>query len=394
MYDSGLTSAKSRRNAAKQAFIGFVADAETADVIRTAFTPAFPLGIPLHRATFREALTALRGVATPETVLIDLSGEDQPLTAMVDLEAAVDPGTRVLALGHRRDVGFYRSLTRSLGVKEYLAKPVTAEAVARDFLPWALGTPPSQDTLRGGTIIAVSGVQGGIGTTTIACNLAWLIGAQMRRHTILVDTDLQMGTTALMLGSLPSSGLRTALEAPDRIDPLLIERAAQSVAERLHVLAAEEPLTEKWSYIPGAAAALEATLRQRYNFIIVDIALRPLRFAAEMQSLAHHLILVINPTAISIRNAKRRLAMTIDSGHSFHPILVLNRTTRSDTLSRTKIEQELGLKVTATIPDLPRQASHAANFGEILAIKHSKFRTSIMTLAHAVGAVADGEAVS
>jgi pilus assembly protein CpaE len=381
-----------RHDIVRQNFIGFAADSETLEMIRTALAPSFPLGLVLHRANFREAINVLRNIATPETVLIDLSGEEQPLTAMVDLEAVVDPGTRLLALGSRRDVGFYRSLTRSLGVKEYLPKPVTAEIIARDFLPWALGLPPKQDAQRGGTIITVSGTRGGIGASTIAVNLAWVIGAELRRHTILLDTDLHTGSAALMLGSQPSSGLRTALEAPDRIDPLLIERAAQPVAERLHVLAAEEPLTEKWSYAPGAAAAMEATLRQRYNFIIVDIPLRPFGFASEMQAIAHHAIFVLDPSLIAARNLKYRLAAPMDPTRNFRPILVVNHTGRSQRSSKSVLEKEVGLSITSMLPDLPQQALKSANFGEILAVKNKKFRSEIVAIAHAVGAMADGDA--
>jgi pilus assembly protein CpaE len=383
-----------RHDVTRQGFIGFINDTETMEAVRTALTSSFPLGLILHRANFREALDTLRNIATPETILIDLSGEEQPLTAMVDLEAAVDPGTRVLALGSRRDVGFYRSLTRSLGVKEYLPKPVTPEIVARDFLPWALGLAPKQDTPRGGTIITVSGIRGGIGSSTVAINLAWIIGAELRRHTIVLDTNLHTGSASLMLSSTPSSGLRTALEAPDRIDPLLIERAAQPVAERLHVLAAEEPLTEKWNYMPGAAAAMEVTLRQRYNFIIADIPLRPLRFASEMQAIAHHTVLVTDSTMLAVRNAKRRLAELNNPMRNFHPILVVNNIGRTSGLSKSEVEKELGIKVTAMIPDLPNEALKAAIFGEILATKSKKFRSAIIEVAYAVGATADGEVIS
>ncbi len=382
-----------RRDVQKQGFMGFISDHETMEAVRIALAPSFPLGIILHRSTFREALKTLKDISTPETILIDLSGEEQPLTAMVDLEAVVDPGTRVLALGSRRDVGFYRSLTRSLGVKEYLPKPMTPEIVARYFLPWALGLAPKLDAPRGGTIIAVNGVRGGIGSSTIAMNLAWIIGAELRRHTIVLDTNLHTGSAALMLCSTPSSGLRTALEAPDRIDPLLIERAAQPVAERLHVLAAEEPLSEKWNYMPGAAAAMEATLRQRYNFIIADIPLRPLRFSSEIQALAHHSIYVMDATRISIQNVKRHLVSSNDPTHKFHPILVVNNIGKSNNLSKQEIEKETGVAVTAIVSDASRDAMRSANFGEMLVTKNRKFRSEITTIAYAVGASADGEAI-
>ena len=60
----------------------------------------------------------------------------------------------------------------------------------------------------------------------------------------------------MMLDCPAGPGLRMALETPDRIDPLFVERAAQPVAERLQVLASEEKLTEPLHYAPGAARRL------------------------------------------------------------------------------------------------------------------------------------------
>ena len=91
--------------------------------------------------------------------------------------------------------------------------------------------------MLGGRAIAITGVRGGVGATTIAVNLAWHFGVTMRRHTVLLDPDTHLGATAFLLNIQPGPGLRMALEAPDRIDSLLAERAAIPAADRLHVLA-------------------------------------------------------------------------------------------------------------------------------------------------------------
>jgi len=367
-------------------FMAFVRDAETAHTLRAALGPAFPAGLALHIETFAGSIDHLGRIETPRTILIDIAGEDQPLSAILQLEAVVDPGTRVLVIGENRSVSFYRSLTRNLGVKEYLPKPLDAAMVARDLLPWAIGIEPVAEPMRGGTMIALCGAGGGVGVTTIATNLAWLIGGETRRHTILLDTDIYRGSAALAANVPPSTGLRSALEAPDRIDPLLIERAAHPATERLHVLAAEEPLTENWSLRPGGGRALSAALRQRYNFVIADIPARPLGFAAEILTLAQQRILVIEPTPQSLRHARRWIDLPAGAMQTRRPLVILNRHHRRQPVPLKSITAELGCEIEVLVPDLGAQAARATDLGESLIARKGKYRDAIAKLAHLIGA--------
>jgi CO dehydrogenase nickel-insertion accessory protein CooC1 len=113
-----------------------------------------------------------------------------------------------------------------------------------------------------------------------------------------------------------------------------------------------------------------------------------------MQAIAHHTVLVTDSTMLAVRNAKRRLAELNNPIRNFHPILVVNNIGRTSGLSKSEVEKELGIKVTAMIPDLPNEALKAAIFGEILATKSKKFRSAIIEVAYAVGATADGEVIS
>ena len=87
-----------------------------------------------------------------------------------------------------------------------------------------------------------------------------------------------------------------ALEAPERIDALLAERAAQPVADRLHVLAGEEKLGELPVHAAGAAERLLDALRRRYNFIVVDVPFAPVPLYRDLLDLAHQRVLVMEPT--------------------------------------------------------------------------------------------------
>jgi len=367
-------------------FIGFVADEASAAVLNSAFEPIFPNGSPFHVVNFRTTLSILSRMVTPEILLIDLSGEDQPLTALMDLAEVVEPGTTVLMIGESRDLSFYRAAITGMGVTEYLAKPLAKSAVAKHFLPH-LGPGPSPDDIpRGGRLIAVTGVRGGVGTTTIATNLAWSVGHDTRRHAVLLDTDLHSGTTSLGLGVAPTRGLLTALEDPDRVDNMLIERVTQHAGDRLHLLAAQEPLTQEINYAEGGAAVLTKALRQRYNFVIVDAGARHLPFARDLLHLASQRVIVLDPTILSIRNLERLSQLPASHAQAPKAILVLNQAGRPVAMSQAFMEEKLGTKFDIVIPDLPRLVPKADQYGDMAASIRGPFRNAIMRLGKLLGA--------
>ncbi len=195
----------------------------------------------IHLAEFRTALAALGGMPTPEVLLINLSGEDQPVNAVSELAEVVAPGTTVLVIGEIHNVNFYRTVTKGMGVREYLPKPLTGAAVTQAFLPVIVDMQAPLPPSRAGQMVTFCGARGGAGTTTVATNLAWLVGTWLHRHTAILDAELHTGTVALNCNLAVSGGLVTALETPERLDALLIERAVRRVADRVDVLASRKP---------------------------------------------------------------------------------------------------------------------------------------------------------
>jgi len=354
--------------------------------LHKALTAAFPQGVTFHVVDFRAALTILQGMTTPEIVLVDVSGEDQPINAMMDLAEVVEPGTAVLAIGETHNVNFYRTVTKGMGVREYLAKPLTVEAVQKNFLEVTKAELEAAAAPRGGRVVAVAGVRGGVGTSTIATNLAWMIGTEMHRHTVLVDSDLHTGTVALGLDVKHDKGLCTALETPERVDHLLIERSTQEAGERLHVLAALEGLSRDVTYHRKGAATLLQALRARYNFVVADAGSKLTPFARDLLYLAHQRVIVLDPTLVSIRNLERMLEMPTGPLQTPRTVLALNLAGGAGAVSQSYLEQQLGLRFDAVVPELPRVVPKATQYGRPAAELRGPFRTAILKLANAVGA--------
>jgi pilus assembly protein CpaE len=185
----------------------------------------------------------------------------------------------------------------------------------------------------------------------------------------------------MMLDSPAGPGLRMALESPDRIDELFVERSAQPVSARLHVLAGEMKLAEQPVYTGNAAQALLDALTRRYNFVVADVPFAPHPLYRDMLDLSHQRILVLEPTLSCVRDTLRLLALPPGAAQARRPVLVLNRIGRRGTLPRRRIEEALKTKVDIAIPDLPRAVENAATMGEAIASHRNAFRRAIVELA-------------
>ncbi len=369
--------------------LGFVTDADSENAIRDGMAELVP-SIQIKRNSIRQATALLRKLPSPEVLIVDITGEDAPLAALHDLSEVVEPSTRVLVVGDRADMNFYRSLTRDLGVAEYLYKPLAKEMVARMFGPACMQRPVTSGALQGGRIVVVSGACGGVGTTTIASNLAWYLGEELKRHTLLFDPDIYTGNAAMMLGGRTGTGLRLALETPSRIDELFVERASQPISERLSVLAGDEKVTETADIAEGAGRALLGALRRRYNFVVADVPSSPVPIYRELLMLAHQRVLVMDPTLASMRNALRLLALPTGPDQVRRAIIVLNRLGQPGSLTRPQIEEALEMTVDLVIPYQPRQVGSAATLGTPASSVGGGFRNGILALAREVAFVSDG----
>jgi len=371
----------------RASLIAFVTEARSEEALRDGLTEATSEDLDIRRGGIRAAIAAMQKSATPKVLIVDVSGEEQPLTALGDLSNVVEPDVCVLVIGEINHVDFYREVTRGLGASDYLAKPLTRDTVARHFIPFLRGHAPPTQGVLGGRAIGVTGVRGGVGATTIAVNLAWNFGVWMRRHSVLLDPDIHLGSAAFLLNIQPGAGLRMALEAPERIDSLLAERAAQPAADRLHVLGGEEKLAVQSNPAPGAAGVLLGALRRRYNFIIADVPFRPLQLNRDLLDLVDQRVLVMEPTLAAVRDTLRLLALPPGLEQSQRAIIVLNRVGISGGLTRRQVEDALKMKIDVAIPDLPRQVGNAATLGEPAMASSSGFRGGIQELARQVAFV-------
>ena len=367
--------------------IAWLGDAASEQVLREALLEGGAERVDVRRGSIAEATRQLGRSASPLVLIVDITGRDQPLTALEELALVCEPDTRVLVVGDREDIGFYRTLTQGLSVSEYLFKPLTRELLARVFLPHVGIKPPAEPILRGGRVVVVTGARGGVGTTTIATNLAVHLADGRRAHVALVDLDPFTGSTALMLGLSASPGLRTVLETPAKVDLLYLERAAQSYGERLRVFAAEEKLSESLAATEDGVDHLIGLLRQRFNYIVIDAPSGYAPMVRRAFTHAHQRVLVMAPDLANARDLLRLHALPSAPAQARRGVVVLNQAGRPGALNRKQVETALELKPDIVVPFLPKLLPATLNLGEPAVRKPGPFRKALAGLAQEVAGV-------
>ena len=267
-------------------------------------------------------------------------------------------------------IGFYRLLVHDLGVTEYLPKPLTRDAVLRLLLPHLAGGRTERGFggggglgARGGHLVAVCGARGGVGTSSMALNLAYEIMDTVKGHVALVDLHVQGGEIALMLSVRPGPGLRIALEDADRVDSLFLERASIEIEPRLRLIASEEAFDVEATVTEAGLARVLDLLLQKFNFIVADVPMPLPPAMLRVLTLARQVVVVLTPDVASLRDTQniRRLVTGVTGADRV--ITVLNRSDMPGGIERSLIEKAIAGKPDVIIPDLGRGMLEAINLG-------------------------------
>ena len=338
----------------------FVTDQASESVIRESLSALGVQGAQFANGDVTAAITVLSKESSPQLLVVDISGIADPLGKMRELADVCGPNISVVVIGDRNDIVFYREL-KLLGTSEYFLKPLVRSlftGACKSIL-----TPESANsTTRTGNLIYVLGTRGGAGATTIATNLAWSFAETYRRHTILIDLDLQEGDAALQLDAQGNNALREALDHPERVDKLFLERGVKQVTDRLHLLCSLEPLEAPAKLSEEAFLWLLDKLLPRYRLAIVETAPSTAVQMTWALRLSGTCLLVSNPTLAGARDMARWCAILGPNTPEHHTVLVLNRPTAHGGLSLADFTRAAGRAPDVIIP-YDRELAEAAPLG-------------------------------
>jgi pilus assembly protein CpaE len=386
------------RAASREPFVAFVSDEATAEAVRPIAVELGWSGEKVNKGGLRNAVQTLSVSASPHILFVDLSESGDPLNDINALAEVCEPGTVVIAAGQVNDVRLYRDLLAS-GIQDYLLKPLNPDMLRESFATAqaVLNAPKTTEAAveRTHCATAVIGARGGVGASTLATSLAWLLSDKSKRTTALLDLDVHFGTGALALDLEPGRGLTDAIENPSRIDGLFIERAMVRASERLAVLSAEAPIHAPIVTDGAAFYQLQEELRGAFEATVVDLPRSMLVNHPHLISDIQVAVLSTDFTLAAARDSIRILAWFKSNAPATRVVVVANRVqpAAQQELSRKDFESSIERKVDFVVPFDAKLAAQAAKLGKPLAevAKNQKAMAPLGEIADLIAACADSD---
>lgn len=381
----------------RDVFSAFVCDDDTLDLLRPVVEEMGWAADKCHKGGLRNAVQSLSVAASPNILLVDLSESGDPLSDINSLAEVCEPGTVVIAMGQVNDVRLYRDLIVS-GLQDYLLKPFSPEQL-RDVLSQAnavLNAPKTDEAAseKPHVSTAVIGTRGGVGASTIATSLAWLLSQDRERLTALLDLDVHFGTGALSLDLEPGRGLTDAIDNPSRIDGLFIERAMIKANDKLSLLSAEAPINSPMMTDGTAFFQLQEEFRAAFECTVIDLPREMLISYPHLLGDVNATVIVTELTLASARDAIRLLSWLKSHAAQSKVIVVANKVQSSGLeISRQDFETSIERKIDIVVPSDPKTAAQSAKLGQafVEAGKSSKASAKIVELADQVLGTVDSD---
>ena len=380
----------------REPFVAFVCDETTAEIVRPVAVEMGWVPEKVNKGGLRNAVQSLSVSASPQILFVDLSESGDPLNDINALAEVCEPGTVVIAAGQVNDVRLYRDLVVS-GIQDYLLKPLTPDMLREAFThaQAILNAPKNTEAgaERPHCSTAIIGARGGVGASTIATSVAWILSEKGARSTALLDLDVHFGTGALALDLEPGRGLTDAIENPSRIDGLFIERAMVKSSETLSVLSAEAPINSPVLTDGSAFYQLQEEMRAAFECTIVDLPRNMLVLHPHLITDVQIAVVVTELTLAAARDSIRILSWLKANAPQTQVFVVANKVHASGQLeiNRKDFEGSIERKIDYVVPFDQKLGAQAAKLGKPLAEagKGSKTIQPLVGLATALMGVGD-----
>ncbi len=253
------------------------------------------------------------------------------------------------------------------GADDYLVKPFhPAELLARiksllaRFAPRDLlvGRPPL------GRVLAFYGAKGGVGTTTIAINVAIALQRELGRRVCLVDANLQFGDHRVFMDlGLDRKSIVDAVSAPSIDADLLRGIVVEHESKIDLLLAPPSPETAELVTKEHLGTIIDV-LRGMYDYVVVDVDKRLDDLNLGVFDAAEHLYVVLTADLSCLKNVRLVLETLGHIGYEGDRIkLILNRANAFTGINAKTAEGALKRPIDLQVLNEYRGAISALNSG-------------------------------
>lgn len=279
------------------------------------------------------------------------------------------------------------------GVKEFLIQPLNEEEVRQALQRFKERQDKSTTVLpiTPGHIINVIGAKGGVGTTTVAVNLAASLAVTKGVKSVaLVDMNMLFGEVTLFLEIKPKHDLSEIIKQVSRLDTTFLMNALSKSSAGVYVLPSPRHFDHLDALDPKVMDRVLELMNRMFDYVIIDGG-HPLNpMFLKLLAASDTVLLTSVLTLPCLSNIDKLLRSLINLGYPVDKLIkvVINRYLKSSEISLEDAENGISKKIFWTIPNDYRTTLTAINQGKALSqiAKNASITKSFKDLADCIAA--------
>lgn len=320
-------------------------------------------------------LTQAKQSGTADVLILEFD-EANPQRTYSSIRATVSsaPQAEIFLTAARTDPQMMLEAFR-LGVKEFIPQPINPqemEAALGRFEERLRSRMPAREH-KSGKVVCILGAKGGVGTSTVATNLA--AGTKHvvpSKSVALVDLNLHNSDLTLFLDLPTSAGLRDLSQDLSRLDETILHSVLLKHQSGVDLLPSGYDALDGMRPASGCVTHTLDLMQSLYDVVFVDCG-HTLDITKEALDFSSTIILVMGLNVPAIRRTKQLLDVLRDAHYASNKImLVVNRYHTRDEEVLRHTEDTLKHKVYGLIPNDYATTSRSINEGQPLPMLGSR----------------------
>lgn len=305
----------------------------------------------------------------PDVALVDLDVPNA-IGLMRDIVNAMPQVTILAVVTPQHLVDLQEALMA--GASSFVAFPIEPNQFTATVMRASQEAPKREARVKRGHLVAVVGLKGGVGRTTLAVNMAVALRQRIEGDVILVEAHHGLSDLSLNLNLLSRHTLAT-LAQESNIDVDVLQGHLQLHASRVKILAAPPDVTQLVDLPIQTWQTILTQLTEMAAYVVVDTAAVADAVLSEVLTHADDIVIVTAPDLASLRSAVV-LLQTLDSESNVHgrTHVVINRAGLRGGVPEAACAKQVGEAIAVSLPDDVALATFALNRGVPYVLSHPR----------------------
>ncbi len=318
-----------------------------------------------------EFFTEIVAQTTPDIAIIDIDSDDEKALQLVEGLSRSNPNCGVIVVSRQTEGHMILKAIRA-GAREFLNSPVQIDELVGALDRIAANSDGKQRS-NAGSIISVAGASGGVGTTSIAVNLAVALAKRPDRSVVLIDLDLALGDADVFLDMIPDYTLLDVAQNISRLDLALLRKSLTKHDSGVYLLPRPVQIEDIGQITNEDFIRVLGLLKASFTHLVIDLSKSYSRLDIAALEASQSILLLTQLDLPCLRNVVRLLAsLEVYDGVNEKIHVVVNRSGLDKSqISSSKAEETIDREIFWRIPNNYGIISECRNNG-IPLLEHSK----------------------